>query len=222
MDQIFTFEQASRGEIEAVQAMIRGNPEKYGTAGGVLAEDPSNSSNFALLVYDFEKYNVILSITQEHIHAPKGTVALCEMAAQGNTSILNVLLDKGMDPNSRNERGVTPLAIAITRAQVEAVKLLLGRGANPNLVYFDAFASLQQAIEQYLLGQDQGVPSMISTYKEIIEALLANGADIAQAKRLSSQAGTRSVSKYLEGIAKTGSSLYSSGSETKSWWQFWR
>ncbi|MBI4320451.1 MAG: ankyrin repeat domain-containing protein [Chloroflexi bacterium] len=126
---------------------------------------PPNSANFALLVYDFEKYNVIFSITQEHVRAPQGTLALCEMAAQNNVAVLDFLLDRGMDPNFRNEHGVTPLAIAITRGQVDAVKLLLRRGANPNLVYFDTFASLQQAVEQYLLGQDQRIPPMISTYQ---------------------------------------------------------
>lgn len=222
MDQIFTYEQASRGEIEVVKTTIRSNPVKYGTTGGILVQDPTNSSNFALLVYDFEKYNVVFSITQEHVRAPQGTVALSEMAAQGNIAILDFLIDKGMDPNSRNERGVTPLAIAITRCQAEAVKLLLRRGANPNLVYFDTFASLQQAIEQYLLGQDQRIPSMISTYKEIIEALLASGADITQAMRLSSRAGTGNVSSYLEGMGKTDAFPSSSGSEPKSWWKFWQ
>jgi ankyrin repeat protein len=203
MDQLLTYQQASRGEIDFVKATIRNNPAKYGTAGGILARDPTNSANFALLVYDFEKYNVMFSITQEHVRAPQSTVALCEMAAQGNVALLGFLLDQGMNANSRNERGVTPLAIAITRCQVEAVKLLLRRGANPNLVYFDTFASLQQAIEQYLLGHERHIPAMISMYNEIIKALLAGGADIAQAKRLSSQAGTGNISKYLEGIGES-------------------
>jgi ankyrin repeat protein len=204
MDQLFTYQQASRGEIDLVKATIRSNPAKYGTAGGILARDPTNSDNFALLVYDFEKYNVIFSITQEHVRAPQGTVALCEMAAQGNVTVLDFLLDRGMEPNSRNERGVTPLAIAITRGQVEAVKLLLHRGADPNLVYFDRFASLQQAIEQYLIGQERHIPSMISVYKEIIDALLGSGANIAQARRLSSRLGTSNISTYLERIGESG------------------
>lgn len=222
MDEIFTYEQASRGEIDFVKTTIRSNPAKYGTAGGILVQDPTNSANFALLVYDFEKYNVIFSITQEHVRAPQGTIALCEMGAQNNVAVLDFLLDRGMDPNSRNERGVTPLAIAITRGQAEAVRLLLRRGATPNLVYFDTFTSLQQAIEQFLLGQDQRIPSMISTYEKIIEALLASGADIAQAKRLSSRAGTGNVSKYLERMDNTGAGPSSSGFQRKSWWAFWR
>jgi ankyrin repeat protein len=202
--QLFTYQQASRGEIDFVKTTIRSNPAQYGKAGGILARDPTNSANFALLVYDFEKYNVIFSITQEHVCSSQGTVALCEMAAQGNLTILDFLLDRGMDPNSRNSRGVTPLAIAITRGQVEAVKLLLRRGSNPNLVYFDSFASLQQAVEQYLLGQERQLPAMISIYREIVEALLASGADIAQAKRLSSRAGTGSISTYLEKLERLG------------------
>lgn len=195
--QIFTYQQASRGEIELVKNTIRGDPRKYGTAGGILAQDPTNTANFALLVYDFEKYNVIFSITQEHLNTPKGTTAFCEMAAQGNAAILDFLIKKGIDVNVRNERGVTAFAIAITRGQAEAVNLLLRGGANPNIVYFDTFASLQQAIEQYLLGQDQRIPTMISIYKQIIDSLVTHGADIEQAKRLSARAGTANVSEYL-------------------------
>jgi ankyrin repeat protein len=197
MHQLFSYKQASRGEIEFVRGTIRRNPEIYGTAGGILALDPTSGDRFALLVYDFEKYDVMFSITQEHLNSSKGAAAFCEMAAQGNTSTLELLIDKGMDVNVRNDRGVTALAIAITRGQAETVAFLLKKGADPNIVYFDSFASLQQAIEQFLLGQNQSVKGMVSTYKGIITALLSHGADIEQAKRLSSRAGTASVSEYL-------------------------
>ena len=205
MEQLFTYTQASSGEIEFVKTIIRRNPAKYGTAGGILVLDPANSSNFALLVYDFERYSVIFSITQEHLHTHQGTVAFCEMAAQNKISILDYLLKKGMNVNVRNERGVTALAIAITRGQAEAVKLLLENGADPNIVYFDSFASLQQAVEQYLIGRDQHIPLIVATYEKIVEALLASGADIQQAKRLSSLAGTADVSRYLDHIDKSRS-----------------
>ncbi len=195
--QLFTYQEASRGEIEFFKNTIRGDPRRYGTAGGILVQDPTNTANFALLVYDFERYNVIFSITQEHLNTPKGTTAFCEMATQGNTGIVDFLVKKGMDVNVRNERGVTALAIAITRGQADTVDLLLRSGANPNLVYFDTFASLQQAAEQYLLGQDQRIPTMVSTYKRMIDSLLSHGADREQAQRLSERAGTASVSEYL-------------------------
>ncbi len=139
--QLFTYKQASRGEIESVKNTIRGDPRKYGTAGRILVQDHTNSANFALLVYDFERYNVIFSITQEHLNSQKGATAFCEMAAQGNVAVLDFLIRKGMDVNIRNERGVTALAIAITRGQAETVNLLLRGGADPNIVYFDTFAS---------------------------------------------------------------------------------
>jgi len=197
MKQLFTYKQACSGEIAFVKDTIRSNPQQFGTAGGILVRDPTNSDNFALLVYDFLKYNIVFSITQEHLNTQVGATAFCEMAAQGNIAILDFLKQKGMDVNLRNERGVTAIAIAITRGQAKAVKLLLKNGADPNIVYFDAFASLQQAVEQYLIGQDRRIPSMISIYKEIIDALLEHKADIEQAKRLSSRAGTVNVSEYL-------------------------
>ncbi len=174
------------------------------------------------MVYDFEKYNVIFSITQEHINTPKGVAAFCEMAAQNNITILDYLLKKGMDINARNENGITALAIAITRGQVQAVKFLLTNGADPNIVYFESFASLQLAIGQYLLGRDRHNPSMISIYNEIIEALLASGADIEQAKRLSSQNGKADVSDYLHQIGKSEDMLSSPRTRSRKWWEFWK
>jgi len=124
--QLFTYQQASRGEIESVKNTIRGDPRRYGTAGGILVQDPLSAANFALLVYDFERHNTIFSITQEHLNTPNGTTAFCEVAAQGNVDIVTFLIKKGMNVNVRNERGATALAIAITRGQADTVDLLLG------------------------------------------------------------------------------------------------
>ncbi len=200
MNDIFTYQQAVTGEISSVKRTLLAKPEKFGAAGGILVRDPRNDANFALLIYDFDRQNSMFSITQEHLNKEEGAAAFCEMAAQGNISIINTLLIKGMDINARNERGVTALAIAIARGQVETVAFLLRNHADPNIVYFDAFASLQQAIEQLLLGQQHNNQDMIRNYKQIIDSLISYGADVEQAKKLSSQAGTVSVSDFLRNL----------------------
>lgn len=198
MNNLFTYQQAASGEMASLRQTLLGDPGRFGTAGGILVCDPTNDANFALIVYDFERSNSVFSITQEHLGTEMGAAAFCEMAAQGNIPILETLLSKGMDVNARNERGVTALAIAIARGQLETVEFLLRKQANPNIVYFDSFASLQQAIEQYLLGQQHSNNVMINGYKRIIDSLLSNGADVKQAKRLSSKARTTEVSAFLE------------------------
>lgn len=48
-------------------------------------------------------------------------------------SLLKDLLAKGLDPNEQDERGITPLQIAIKKQNTEAINSLLANGANPFL-----------------------------------------------------------------------------------------
>lgn len=48
---------------------------------------------------------------------------------QGCTDVIQLLLDKGANPNTRDENDRTVLMVAIDRGQVEAVRLLLEKGA---------------------------------------------------------------------------------------------
>ena len=55
-----------------------------------------------------------------------------EAALSGNLAALKKHLDKGVDPNHRNENGSPLLFLAAQSGSIEAVKLLLERGADPN------------------------------------------------------------------------------------------
>lgn len=61
-----------------------------------------------------------------------GDSALHLVAARRDLTWLNFLLYKGANPNIRNDRGVTPLAVATGLAWVEGVQLLIDRGARVN------------------------------------------------------------------------------------------
>lgn len=48
-------------------------------------------------------------------------------------TLLNLLVEAGADPQATNESGFTPLMIAVTNSNAPAVKLLLAKGADPDL-----------------------------------------------------------------------------------------
>ena len=55
---------------------------------------------------------------------------LLKAAKKGDTAKVKALLKDGADPNTRNERGSTPLSLAATKGHDDAVKILLNAGAD--------------------------------------------------------------------------------------------
>ena len=55
------------------------------------------------------------------------------------------LLDAGVEVNTRNFNGDTPLLLAAGRGRVEAARLLLARGADPALAERDGWTALALA-----------------------------------------------------------------------------
>jgi hypothetical protein len=56
-----------------------------------------------------------------------------EAARKGDAKAVEALLDKGVDVNSKFRYDATALSYACDRGHVEVVKVLLNRGANPNV-----------------------------------------------------------------------------------------
>ena len=97
---------------------------------------------------------------------------ILEAALGDNVEIARLLLDRGADVNHVDDEGKTPLyMLAYYGGSVEVAKLLIDRGANVNHVYNDFASVLLVAIERGL--------------NEIVKLLLANGADIEQARKFS-------------------------------------
>jgi ankyrin repeat protein len=57
-------------------------------------------------------------------------------------------LDQGAVIDARDEAGRTPLMLAVTQGQIEVVRLLLARGADPNAADNAGHTPLQQARQQ--------------------------------------------------------------------------
>ena len=63
---------------------------------------------------------------------PNGTTALHQAVFQDHHDIVNLLIERGADPNIGDENVWTPLHWAVERRRMDMVKLLLNRGADPN------------------------------------------------------------------------------------------
>jgi ankyrin repeat protein len=66
------------------------------------------------------------------------TPLLLAAGGNGRTDVLSLLIEKGADVNAADTTGVTPLIAAASAGNTAAAKLLLGHGADPNIVARDA------------------------------------------------------------------------------------
>lgn len=88
--------------------------------------------------------------------------AIVEFARDSNMLEIQKLLDSGMDPNTQDSRGWSPLMWAAAKKNLDVVKLLLEHGADPNLVNYLGQVAIMYA-------------SRYGSY-EIAKALVENGA----------------------------------------------
>ena len=83
--------------------------------------------------------------------------------ATGDLAVVKAFLKVGMDPNRMDERGVTPLGLAVRWRRAEVVRVLLAAGADPNIPDVYGRTPLFMAVENNDLA--------------LARLLLAGGAD---------------------------------------------
>ena len=88
--------------------------------------------------------------------------AIVEFARDNNLVEVQKLLDSGIDPNTQDRRGWSPLMLATAKKYLGIVKLLLEHGADPNLINFLGRLAIMYA-------------SKYGSY-EIVKVLIENGA----------------------------------------------
>lgn len=70
------------------------------------------------------------------VHKTEGSIgsqALHEAVKHGHIAVAETLLDAGADPNATGHFGMTPLTVAVRYLELNSVKLLLKRGADPKV-----------------------------------------------------------------------------------------
>lgn len=95
--------------------------------------------------------------------------ALQAAASSGNEDIINFLLEQGLSIDEATPQGWTPLFIAIRDGRAEAAKLLVFRGANPNLPTDTGATPLIMAVTQKFPTEKQRL--------DLVTYLLKRGAD---------------------------------------------
>ena len=104
--------------------------------------------------------SILFSITVFSVQAQD----LFNAARQNDTAQIEQLLENGADINQANERGFTPLILAVYANKKSAVELLLEKGANPN--------------SQDLSGNTALMGAAFRGYPEMAELLITYKADV--------------------------------------------
>ncbi len=147
----------------------------------------------------------MIGVTEKDIanQTQNAIAAFHELAAQGNISKLDQMVQKGMNVNAKNQVGGTALGLGISRRNPQVVQFLLDNKANPNIIFSTPgfkFTSIQQAIENLLIAIDEQVKEAEVLDKKIINILVKNGADLRLGLELSEGNGTKRISKYIHGL----------------------
>ena len=113
-----------------------------------------------------------------------GLTALHHAVRQGNLEAAIALLDGGANINDTSlVDGTTPLLMAIINGQFDVAIRLVERGANPNIASSSGMAPLYATINSQWAPrsrypQPQAIQTQKATHLELMDALLAKGADV--------------------------------------------
>jgi len=113
-----------------------------------------------------------------------GLTALHHAVRQGNLDAAMALLDGGANINDTSlVDGTTPLLMAIINGQFDVAIRLVDRGANPNIASSSGMAPLYATINSQWAPrsrypQPQAIQTQKTTHLELMDALLAKGADV--------------------------------------------
>jgi len=114
---------------------------------------------------------------------PRGNwTALMYAARDGAPEATRTLLDAGAQINATDPDGTTPLVRAIWNSHYDTAKVLLDRGADPNLLDTAEMGALYAAVDANSLGEIYGSPTRkvadTATALDIIKLVIAKGGKV--------------------------------------------
>jgi ankyrin repeat protein len=189
MSDVNTFqEQVKKGDLSGVQAALAEDPSLLdatnmsGQSALLLAKyyrqetiaDYLLSLNPKLDVFNAAAAGQVSQVMQQvdrdpallESHSTDGWTPVHLAAFFGHPELLNALLDRGADVNSRSTNAMknTPLHAAAAGSRTDVVELLLKRGADSNATQEGGWTALHSAAQAGNRG--------------MVEVLIANGADV--------------------------------------------
>lgn len=188
---------ACKNQSGRLDKSVRESPQKTLTQAPLLVADPVSEDQLRQAAYEGNGAKVKEYLEQGvNVNAedPEGHTALIFAAFYGHSEILMDLLTAGAVVDSRDMMGRTALMYASTGPFPEAVKILLDKGADPNVVDSDEhFTALMHAAAEGHL--------------EVVKVLMSHGADHTlkdidgdDAAFFAQQAGHTLVVNYLQGV----------------------
>jgi ankyrin repeat protein len=121
------------GDLAAVEAALESGADVNSFERGFSALSAAASINAVELV------RKLIALGANVPHPEEDTTALHEVAIVGSPEMIQILLDAGEEVNVQDSDGNTPLIWAVgseSAESVEAVRLLLSRGADPSIHNF--------------------------------------------------------------------------------------
>ena len=150
----------ARRKVAALKGM---NPAPYSLVGSSL-NSASNTKKLleAINENDVElATNLIKNLSKDDLENKidlSGASLLHIVSLNGQTEIIELLLDKGVNVNIKNDNGNTPLNLSAFNGETKTVNFLLTNGANPNLedkqlntpLHYAVFWGEEKAVEDLL------------------------------------------------------------------------
>lgn len=117
------------GDVERVRALLRGDPNAVTT----FSDDGYGVLGYGTFFGHPEVDRVVLEFDPDVNAAARNAQKVAPVhaaAAVCNHEMLKTLLERGADPNARQQMDYRPLHTAAARGDIEMAKLLLEHGAN--------------------------------------------------------------------------------------------
>ena len=158
-----------KGDMEAVRALLRDNPEM-----AIGAQMWENSSPLHLAAQEgYQDIAEVLLSHGAHVNAKSyhnGYRPLHNAALFGKKSLVVLLLSKGSDVNARNDKGETPLHLAVWTGDKEVVEVLLANHANAYITSGDGSYPRGVAIQRGHKDVEELLRQRCEEAREIHEA----------------------------------------------------